>query len=754
MPNMSIKKTILSGLSDRQKEAVTHTEGPLLLIAGPGSGKTRVMAHRVAYLVAVKKIPTNNILAVTFTNKAARELKERCERLVSYQKEFLQVRTFHGFCSRILRFEGENIGLSSDFSIFDEDDQKKVIKRSFEDENIDIKQHSPGKIISVISKLKNSIISPEKFSNEVTNFSEEIISRIFSRYQDILLKSNAVDFDDLLLKTFHLFDENKYILDKYSDLYTYILIDEFQDTNPLQFRVTKLLSDQNRNLCVVGDPDQSIYSWRYADPTNLTEFKKSFPESTTITLDQSYRSTQNILNAANSLINNNSARSDKNLWTNNGSGGKLILYETNSEEDEARIVLNEIKRLNQSEKIPLDEIAIMYRVNAQSRSFEVICNRLAIRYRLIGGVKFYDRLEVKDILAYLRLVSNKSDDTALLRIINTPRRGISDRTVSEIIRLAREEGSTIFEIISLIKEEKIKTNLIPRAIKSISEFVELVNNIFEVSNQMDITDLINFIIDKTEYRSYLRRDEEKSITRLENINELIASSDQYIGLDSDVQLSSFLENLALVSSVDFLETGDQIDSNSEELTLITLHQAKGLEYKVVFLVGCEDGLLPHMMSIGDIEALEEERRICYVGITRAKSHLYFSYSTTRIFRGSFGGQILSRFITEIPEHLIVRKRNMGYSNFHMPENSVSYNKDKLDLKTQKNSRSEKLIFLTGSKVKHDIFGEGIVMKNFGEDGEVLFSNFGIKKLMWNYAPIILLEDQNEINFIDPEIDSA
>ena len=559
---MSIKKTILSGLSDRQKEAVTHTEGPLLLIAGPGSGKTRVMAHRVAYLVAVKKIPTNNILAVTFTNKAARELKERCERLVSYQKEFLQVRTFHGFCSRILRFEGENIGLSRDFSIFDEDDQKKVIKRSFEDENIDIKQHSPGKIISVISKLKNSIISPEKFSNEVTNFSEEIISRIFSRYQDILLKSNAVDFDDLLLKTFHIFDDNKYILDKYSDLYRYIQIDEFQDTNPLQFRVTKLLSDQNRNLCVVGDPDQSIYSWRYADPTNLTEFKKSFPESTTITLDQSYRSTQNILNAANSLINNNSARSDKNLWTNNGSGGKLILYETNSEEDEARIVLNEIKRLNQSENIPLDEIAIMYRVNAQSRSFEVICNRLAIRYRLIGGVKFYDRQEVKDILAYLRLVSNKSDDTALLRIINTPRRGISDRTVSEITRLAREEGSTIFEIISLIKEEKIKTNLIPRVIKSISEFIELVNNIFEVSNQMDITDLINYIIDKTEYRSYLRRDEEKSITRLENINELIASSDQYIGLDSDVQLSSFLENLALVSSVDFLETKDQIDSNS------------------------------------------------------------------------------------------------------------------------------------------------------------------------------------------------
>ena len=319
MSNLSIEKTILAGLSDRQIEAVTHTDGPLLLIAGPGSGKTRVMAHRLAYLVGVKEIKANNILAVTFTNKAAKELKDRCERLVTTEKELLQVRTFHGFCARVLRFDGGYVGLSRDFSILDDDDQKRVIKRSFEDENIDIKQYTPSKVISVISKLKNSLVTPENFANQVSDYGEEIISRIYSRYQGIIENSNAVDFDDLLLKTHKLFIENDTVLEEYSERFTYLQIDEFQDTNPLQFKISNLLANYHRNICVVGDPDQSIYSWRYADPSNLTDFKKSFKETTIITLDESYRSTENILNAANSLIKNNPGRSEKNLWTKNGS---------------------------------------------------------------------------------------------------------------------------------------------------------------------------------------------------------------------------------------------------------------------------------------------------------------------------------------------------------------------------------------------------------------------------------------------------
>jgi len=755
MSNLSIEKTILSGLSDRQIEAVTYTDGPLLLIAGPGSGKTRVMAHRLAYLVGVKEIRANNILAVTFTNKAARELKDRCERLVTTEKELLQVRTFHGFCARVLRFDGGYVGLSRDFSILDDDDQKRVIKRSFEDENIDIKQYTPSKVISVISRLKNSLVTPENFANQISDYGEEIISRIYSRYQIIIENSNGVDFDDLLLKTHKLFSENQTVLDQYSERFKYIQIDEFQDTNPLQFKISKLLANYNRNICVVGDPDQSIYSWRYADPSNLTDFKKSFKETTIITLDESYRSTENILNAANSLIKNNPSRSEKNLWTKNGTGEKIILYETSSEEDEALIVLNEIQRLNKSKKISLNEIAIMYRVNAQSRVFEVTCNRLGIKYKLIGGVKFYERQEVKDILAYLRTVNNKSDDAAILRIINTPRRGISDKTVSELVSLSKLHNICIFEIIQEICSGNINTSLTPRALKSIEEFNRLLIDIMAISEQMDITDLINYVIEKIEYRSYLRRDQERGDDRLENINELIASADQYIGLDSEIQLTSFLENLALVSNVDYLESGDSLQTQGEELTLITLHQAKGLEYEAVFLVGCEDGLLPHIMSIGEPDALEEERRICYVGITRAKNQLYFSYSSIRRFRGVMGGQMLSRFISEIPKELLIRNKGYDVHKNPLAKENISGKKSFFSNISKSSSKKpqKKFNYSKGAKVKHDIFGDGIVTTSELEGGEVLFKNFGVKKLVWNYAPMSLYEHETEIDFVDPEIDS-
>ena len=423
--------------------------------------------------------------------------------------------------------------------------------------------------------------------------------------------------------------------------------------------------------------------------------------------------------------------------------------------DHKKYLFSHLKMYVVKKKISLNQIAIMYRVNAQSRVFEVACNRLGIRYKLIGGVKFYERQEVKDVLAYLRTISNKSDDAAILRIINTPRRGISDKTVSELVSLSKLNNICIFKIIQEICSGNINTGLTPRALKSIEEFNRLLIDIIAISEQMDITDLINYVIEKIEYRSYLRRDQERGDDRLENINELIASADQYIGLDSDIQLTSFLENLALVSSVDYLESGDSLQTQGEELTLITLHQAKGLEYEAVFLVGCEDGLLPHIMSIGEPDALEEERRICYVGITRAKNQLYFSYSSIRRFRGVMGGQMLSRFISEIPKELLIRNKGYNvYKNQVGQENtfgnqSFFSNNSKLSTKPKK-----KFNYSKGAKVKHDIFGDGIVTTSELDGGEVMFKNFGVKKLVWNYAPMSLYEHETEIDFVDPEIDSA
>jgi DNA helicase-2/ATP-dependent DNA helicase PcrA len=447
MPSISPTENLLADLSDRQCEAVTHTAGPLLIVAGPGSGKTRVMAHRVAYLVGEKGIPPWKILAVTFTNKAARELRERCEQLVGVGSNELQVRTFHGFCSRVLRIDGEKIGLKPEFTIYDADDQARVVRRILDDFDVDPKQFPPRVLLSVISDAKNNIRSPAQLSRRTETYRDEITVRVYESYEGALQRANSVDFDDLLLKTFQLLEGHPEILEKYQKRFEHLLVDEFQDTNALQFEVARLLAMKSQNICVVGDPDQSIYSWRHADPTNLTDFQGTFKNAKIVTLDQSYRSTQIILEAADAVIGNNDGRMEKTLWTENSRGTRITVAEAYNEEEEASLVLKAATDLKNKDGIGRNEVAIMYRVNAQSRAFEVACNREGIPYRLVGGVKFYDRKEVKDILSFLRVVSNPADDAALERIINVPARGISARSVAELHRVAIANNVPALDVI-------------------------------------------------------------------------------------------------------------------------------------------------------------------------------------------------------------------------------------------------------------------------------------------------------------------
>ena len=582
MPLTSLTDNLLFGLSERQRDAVTHIDGPLLIIAGPGSGKTRVMAHRVAYLIGVTGVPPWKILAVTFTNKAARELLERCERLVGSGSNELQVRTFHGFCSRVLRSDGENVGLKSDFTIYDPDDKARVTRRSLEDIDIDPKQFPPRSVLGVISDAKNNLQSPEHLSKRTETYRDEVISRIYEAYEASLLRANAVDFDDLLLKTYTLLEGHPEMLEKYQQRFEHLLVDEFQDTNPLQFQVARLLALKSRNICVVGDPDQSIYSWRHADPSNLTDFQSTFNETKIVTLDQSYRSTQIILEAADSVIGNNDVRIEKNLWTENDRGPRITVAEAYNEEEEARLVLQATAELHDKHGIDRNEIAVMYRVNAQSRAFEVTCNREGIPYRLVGGVKFYDRKEVKDILAFLRVVANPADDAALERVINVPARGISAKSLTELRRVALANSVPILDVILDISRVKngdeepaaYAITLVTRALNSIATFGDLITRLIEQSLALDTTELIDLAVERTGYGAMLREDKERGEERMENLQELRASAEQFSGSEERGQLSDFLENVALVSDVDELQGGDDSELDADAITLITLHQAK------------------------------------------------------------------------------------------------------------------------------------------------------------------------------------
>ena len=748
----SLTDNLLFGLSDRQRDAVTHTDGPLLIIAGPGSGKTRVMAHRVAYLIGVTGVSPWKILGVTFTNKAARELLERCERLVGLGSNELQVRTFHGFCARVLRSDGENVGLQSDFTIYDSDDQARVIRRILEDIDIDPKQFPPRSVLGVISDAKNNLQSPEQLSKRTETYRDEVMSRIYEAYEAALHRANAVDFDDLLSKTYTLLEGHPEILEKYQQRYEYLLVDEFQDTNPLQFQVARLLALKSRNICVVGDPDQSIYSWRHADPSNLTEFQSTFNETKIVTLDQSYRSTQIILEAADSVIGNNDERMEKNLWTENDRGSRITVAEAYNEEEEARLVLQATVELQEKHGIDRNEIAVMYRVNAQSRAFEVTCNREGIPYRLVGGVKFYDRKEVKDILAFLSLIANPAADAALERVINVPARGISAKSLTELRRVALVNNVPILDVILDISRVKggdeepaaYGCTLATRALNSIATFGDLITRLIEQSMALDTTELIDLAVERTGYGSMLREDKERGEERMENLQELRASAEQFSGSDERGQLTDFLENVALVSDVDGLQGGDDSEIDADAITLITLHQAKGLEYDAVFLVGLEDGMLPHSRSLEDPAQLEEERRLLYVGMTRARKRLYMFRAFQRRFHGQSGSQTASRFLLEIPESLVTIRDIRGHSRVADRIPDPMWTKRAVSTPAPRPATRSADEFAPGEKVKHDVFGEGVVVSSSGSGSDtqvtVAFVGEGVKRLMLSFAPIERIVD--------------
>ena len=748
----SLTDNLLFGLSDRQRDAVTHTDGPLLIIAGPGSGKTRVMAHRVAYLIGVTGVSPWKILGVTFTNKAARELLERCERLVGLGSNELQVRTFHGFCARVLRSDGENVGLQSDFTIYDSDDQARVIRRILEDIDIDPKQFPPRSVLAVISDAKNNLQSPEQLSKRTETYRDEVMSRIYEAYEAALHRANAVDFDDLLSKTYTLLEGHTEILEKYQQRYEYLLVDEFQDTNPLQFQVARLLALKSRNICVVGDPDQSIYSWRHADPSNLTDFQSTFNETKIVTLDQSYRSTQIILEAADSVIGNNDERMEKNLWTENDRGSRITVAEAYNEEEEARLVLQATVELQEKHGIDRNEIAVMYRVNAQSRAFEVTCNREGIPYRLVGGVKFYDRKEVKDILAFLSLIANPAADAALERVINVPARGISAKSLTELRRVALVNNVPILDVILDISRVKggdeepaaYGCTLATRALNSIATFGDLITRLIEQSMALDTTELIDLAVERTGYGAMLREDKERGEERMENLQELRASAEQFSGSDERGQLTDFLENVALVSDVDGLQGGDDSEIDADAITLITLHQAKGLEYDAVFLVGLEDGMLPHSRSLEDPAQLEEERRLLYVGMTRARKRLYMFRAFQRRFHGQSGSQTASRFLLEIPESLVTIRDIRGHSRVADRIPDPMWTKRAASTPAPRLATRSADEFAPGERVKHDVFGEGVVVSSSGSGSDtqvtVAFVGEGVKRLMLSFAPIERIVD--------------
>ena len=723
----------IKSLNNSQLDAVSTTEGPILIIAGPGSGKTRVITSRIAYLIQNKNVSPYKIAAVTFTNKAANEMQDRIKSILGNDGLGLTTKTFHAFCAMVLRQHGESIGISKEFVVFDDADQLSVIKKSMEENNIDSKKFSARNILTTISNSKSQLVNYEGFLKTKSNYYDEIVARVFERYTDIIENSGGLDFDDLLLKTHLLFKQNSTVLNHYQERFQYLMIDEFQDTNIAQYEIAKQLSANSHNLCVVGDPDQSIYSWRNADIRNILSFKDDFPKAKIITLEENYRSSKTILNAAKNLINNNSKRVDKDLWTNNKTGTPILLVDAYNEEEEARKIIREIITLKNAKNSNLQDIAIMYRVNAQSRSFEMACQKFGVPYQIVGGIKFYQRKEIKDLTAYLRVILNSDDDVSLERIVNTPTRGMGQRTLNEIRRIADSNSMSLFAVITLLAQSNsndanMGIQLGKRSLSSISDFYKIITSIqLELnSEEISISRLITIIMKITGLIDAIDSDE-KSEEKFENIEEYKSSTKPYEEINIHEGLSNFLESIALVSDVDTYE------SESDLITLITLHQAKGLEFSTVFIAGMEEGLLPHIRSIetGDPSELEEERRLCYVGITRAKKQLYISKASRRGFRGSTEPSIPSRFLHEIPSDLIKPINDIDIStNNSIPEKSPI----RKTIRKVNEPKKNQVLFNDGDKINHPKFGDGIIISSeiSGNDYKltITFKNgVGIKKLM-------------------------
>ncbi len=718
---------ILATLNPAQREAVEAIEGPVLILAGPGSGKTKVITHRVAYLIKSCGVNPNNIIAVTFTNKAAREMQERLEQLLGQAVESLTLGTFHAICARILRREGKAIGLNSRFVICDEEDQLSLIKQALEELNLDPKQYAPRALRSTISAAKSRLINSEDYGQRVSSYFEEIVHRVYQLYQQLLSQGQAVDFDDLLMKTVQLLQHHPQILKRYQTKYVHILVDEFQDTNFVQYMLTKNLAGKYRNLCVVGDPDQSIYSWRFADLRNILSFEKDYPEAKVVFLNQNYRSTKTILEVASDIISANLQRKPQKLWTENESGTSVIVIESYNAEEEAQSVVNEIERLVGQEHISLKDCAVMYRVNAQSRALEETFLRYGMPYRLVGGTRFYQRREIKDIIAYLRLIHNAQDNVSLARIINIPVRGIGHRTLSQLQSWAKAHNSSLFDAIAQLSNEKI---LHQRITQTLAGFHTIMMELITQSRELSLSALLDKVLEHTRYKEHILNREDGD-DRWENIVELRSVASEYDGHNPEEALATFLEKVSLISDI------DELNERAEAVTLITLHQAKGLEFPVVFIVGLEEGILPHRKSFDDPEDMEEERRLCYVGITRAQERLYLLRSYRRSLFGGSTANPPSRFLQDISSHLISSKRLWEENS--TPVINATFNRVPQSL----NSPLDVLALKVGDHVRHGKFGFGIVMNCFHtrDDQEitVAFEEAGVKKLLASLAPLEKIE---------------
>jgi DNA helicase-2/ATP-dependent DNA helicase PcrA len=713
----------LDALNPQQREAVESLSGPVLVLAGPGSGKTRVLTYRVAYLVRVCGVSPHRILAVTFTNKAAREMSERLVTLMGEeQARRLTVGTFHATCARILRREARHLGLDSQFLIYDADDQVGLVRQAMRELGLDEKQYAPRSILYTISRAKDELLDADAFAERVTSYWEEIAARVYRVYQRLLLENRALDFDDLLVWTVRLMEDHPDVRGRYQERYQHVLVDEYQDTNHAQYALVRHLSGGYRNLFVVGDEEQAIYAWRGATLRNILEFEQDYPEARVILLEQNYRSTQRILEGARGVIAATPRRPyEKTLWTENPQGTPIVVREAYDEREEARLVADEITRLlNQGYRSR--DIAVMYRTNAQSRAFEETFLHYGLRYKLVGGTRFYHRREVRDILAYLRLVHNPYDSVSLLRVVNVPTRGIGSRTVSEWRDWAEREGRPLYAILEQLggPDDPLPEDspLSSRPARALRAFRVLLDDLVLLAAEEPLPHLLTELLSRIGYRSYILRDREMGPERWENVQELRTVAQEYAHLSSGEGLQTFLEETALVADI------DEYDDLAEAVTLITLHQAKGLEFPVVFLVGVEEGLLPHSRSMADPNELEEERRLCYVGMTRAKEHLYLLRAFKRTVFGNSGVRTPSRFLASVSPEVISDGKTPAPAR-----------KSKRRPRTR--AVESPTDFTVGESVRHPLFGKGVIISvnRTGGDQEltVAFEDKGIKRLMASLA---------------------
>lgn len=726
---------ILDTLNDRQCEAVNHTEGPLLITAGAGSGKTKVLTCRIAHLLELGVSPYR-ILAITFTNKAAKEMKERVQNLVGAQADSIWLSTFHSFCAKLLRFEIDGFhGYTRNFTIYDSSDQLVLIKDCLKKLNLDDKQFTPRSVLATISAAKNVLMDAKAFARQAEDFFQQKVSEAYELYQAKLKENNALDFDDLLFLAVRLLEEKDDVREKYQERFQYVLVDEYQDTNHAQYALTKILAAQWRNICVVGDADQSIYAWRGADIRNIIDFTRDYPDAASIKLEQNYRSTKTILNAANAVIDNNESRPRKTLWTENPSGNKVIHYQAQTEHDEADYIAGAIYNRHEISHEPYGDMAILIRTNAQSRVLEEKLMRYAIPYTMVGGTKFYDRKEIKDVLAYLRLLYNPEDSLSLTRIINVPKRNIGATTMEKVAAYAEGEGISLFEALS-------SPDAIPvtkRAQTSLENFAAMIFDLLNDIDGMDVLSLIEKVIKDTGYGEMLDKDAEhdpQGESRKENVGEFLSVAKDYMDSNPDGNLQDFLENVALVSDVDDFESSDS------KVTLMTLHSAKGLEFPVVFLAGLDEGLFPHSRTLMDPEQIEEERRLAYVGITRAERQLYVTNAITRTM-GRVSAYMPSRFLGEIPPELVEEYRRKSA----MPQSRMTsipgqqrvsiLSKPVATSLPKKHAVTDS--FAKGDKVRHKIWGIGTVLDVIGDGPnmqmKIQFPTKGVRQVVVKYAPL-------------------